>query len=361
MTEVFYAPLSPDSEDRERLEAVQAALDSFDLKARISEGDRTAVKTHFGEKHNTTHISPKLIKPVIDKLKDIKAQTFLTETSTLYKGERSNAVDHLTLAQAHGFGFETLGVPIVMADGLLGDSEIEVEIPGELYRRVNITRDAVLCDALVVVSHPTGHILTGIGACIKNLGMGLASRKGKRQQHCMQKPSVIPAECVLCGQCIRWCPEEAIIEKDGKAFILLERCIGCGECLAVCRHDAVETNCDTDSPDIQKRMAEHAFGAVIGKKGKCVYINMLIDMTAECDCMAVKQKRVVPDIGILLSDDPVAVDQATLDLTRERFGTDLGRISQPDLNPDLQLAHAEKIGMGTRSYKLKTIELRPAG
>jgi len=355
MALVYYTPLPNDSDEKERRAAVQTLLAAFDMKSRIEEGDKTAVKTHFGEKNNTTHISPSLVQPVIERLKTLKAKPFLIETSTLYRGERSNAIDHLNLAQAHGFTYEAMGVPIIMADGLLGESEIEVEIPGELYHSVNIARDAVLCDALVVVSHPTGHIQAGIGACLKNLGMGLASRKGKKQQHSRQKPRISANTCELCRQCIRWCPQDAIIEKNGKAFIQTEKCIGCGECIAVCRYSAVESVDDAESPDLQKRMAEHAFGAIIGKMDKCVYINMLIDMTSQCDCLDIKQKRIIPDVGMLLSTDPVAIDQATLDLTRERAGKDLGRVSQPELNPEFQLIHAEKIGMGKRTYELKTI------
>jgi hypothetical protein len=234
---------------------------------------------------------------------------------------------------------------------------MEVKIAdGELFTSVNIARDIVASDALVVVSHATGHIVTGAGACIKNLGMGCASRKGKRAQHCSMKPQIISQQCVSCGTCIRWCPENAIAEtNDGAIVIDSDRCIGCGECLAVCRSDAVSIDWSTDSAIVQKRMAEHALGAVLSKREKCIYINALIDMTTECDCMGKRQHPAIGDIGFLLSTDPVAIDQATFDLTAQKSGKSLAEISFPNLDASIQLSHGEKIGLGKRAYTLTTV------
>lgn len=239
-----------------------------------------------------------------------------------------------------------------MADGLLGDAEMEVEIPGELFSQVNVARDIVLCDALVLVSHPTGHLLTGAGAAIKNLGMGCASRKGKRAQHCSVKPTVIGDRCKRCGNCIRWCPQEAVAGQSAGVVIDQGRCIGCGECLAVCRHDAIAIDWRTDSAIVQKRMAEHALGAILDKRAKTVFVNAAIDMTGDCDCLATAQKPVMGDVGFLLSTDPVALDQATLDLTAQRAGKTLAEVAYPELDACAQLAHGEKIGLGVRAYRL---------
>jgi len=235
---------------------------------------------------------------------------------------------------------------------LLCSTEIEVQIPGILFTSVNIAREAVLADGLVVVSHPTGHMQVGMGACIKNLGMGLASRKGKLRQHSSIKPYIKKELCTLCKSCIRWCPENTIVEQEEKAFIVSEKCTGCGECLAVCRYHAVAYNWGVESPDLQKRMAEHALGAVMNKKNKIVCMNVLTNMTRDCDCFAIKQTPVIADIGILLSADPVAIDQATLDLTQQKDGFGLAHDSYPDFDPTLQLSHAEEIGLGSRKYEL---------
>ena len=352
---VLFVKLPGKSTLTERTRAMQKILDHLDLKKSISPKDKVAIKTHVGEVNNTTHISPDLIKIVVSKIKEIDADPFLTETSTLYAGQRSDAITHILHAYKHGFTYQKVGAPFIMADGLLGNAEIEVEIPGILYKKVNIARDAVLADALVVLSHPTGHIVAGFGAAIKNLGMGLSSKKGKLQQHSSIKPFIKEEQCTFCGKCMIWCPEHAIVEKNEKAFIIEEKCIGCGECLSICKFGAVRFNWGIQSVELQKGMAEYALGVFQNKKEKSIFINVLTDMTKECDCMNITQKPIIPDIGILASCDPVAIDQATLDLTRKKNGKDIGRISYENLNPEIQLEHAEKIGLGSRKYLLKMI------
>ncbi len=349
---IFFVKLPGKSTLVERIQAMQKILDHIDFEKKISPKDKVAIKTHVGEVNNTTHISPDLVKLVVSKIKESDADPFLTETSTLYAGQRSDAITHILHAYKHGFTYQKVGAPFIMADGLLGNAEIEVEIPGILYKKVNIARDAVLADAMVVLSHPTGHIVAGFGAAIKNIGMGLCSKKGKLQQHSSIKPFIKEDQCTFCGKCMIWCPELAIVEKNEKAFIIEEKCIGCGECLSICKFGAVRFNWGIQSEELQKGMAEYALGVMMSKKGKAIFINVLTDMTRECDCMNIKQKPIIPDIGILASCDPVAIDQATLDLTRKRNGKDIGRISYENLNPEIQLEHAEKIGLGLRKYKL---------
>jgi uncharacterized Fe-S center protein len=239
-----------------------------------------------------------------------------------------------------------------MADGLAGNTEYEVRIDGELHSHVKVAREVVVADTLITVSHATGHPEAGLGACIKNLGMGLASRMGKMRQHSAMMPEIKPRTCTFCKKCMQWCPEDAIIEKDQKAFILREKCIGCGECLAVCRFEAVKYNWEVEAPQIQKSMAEHAYGVVKNKPGKCMYFNVLVDMTHECDCYGQNQQKCIPDIGILASTDPVAIDMATLDLTEKFNQQSLSQIAFPYIDPLFQLRHAEKLGMGSLAYDL---------
>ncbi|HUV08754.1 MAG TPA: 4Fe-4S dicluster domain-containing protein, partial [Spirochaetia bacterium] len=171
------------------------------------------------------------------------------------------------------------------------------------------------------------------------------------------KPRIDAAACTFCGKCIEWCPEDAIVpedvvEKSGKAFILEKKCIGCGECLSVCNFDAVKYNWGVESSDLQKRVAEHALGAVQNKRQKSFFINCLTDMTGGCDCMGNRQDRIMGDVGVLASTDPVAIDQATLDLTEKHFGESLAKKSYPQIDASLQLEHGERIGLGSRAYRL---------
>ncbi|MFC1887380.1 DUF362 domain-containing protein [Candidatus Cloacimonadota bacterium] len=351
-SKIYFIPLSGKSKLAERCEAIRTILNYLPLDNILEEKRKTGIKTHFGDVNNTTHICPEVIRAVVDKVREYKALPFLMETATLYSGPRNNAVTHIELAYEHGFTYEKVNAPIIMVDGLMGNTEVEVNIPGILFKSVNIARDAVYSDCMIVVSHPTGHIVTGMGACLKNLGMGLATRKGKLKQHSSIFPKIIKNKCTYCLECYKWCPEDAIIKHADIVEIVEDKCIGCGECLSVCKFNAVKYNFAIESVELQKRVAEYAMGAIYNKRDKCLFINVLTDMTAECDCMNIKQKPVIDDVGILAGFDPVAVDQATLDLTRKMNNTDLGRISKSHLDPEIQLEHAEKIGLGNRSYDL---------
>lgn len=355
-SKVYFAALNDSCSPEEQAEAAKKVFDAAGAKKCIQPGDFVAVKVHVGEKKNTTHLEPAVARAVVEKVKGCKGLPFLTETATLYKGERENAIKHIIHAYQHGFGYEQVGAPFIMADGLAGNTEIEVPIPGELNQTVKIAREIRIADALMIISHPTGHMVTGLGASIKNLGMGLASRMGKMRQHSSMKPRILSKKCRTCGKCIQWCPGSYISEQNGQVYIDEEKCIGCGECLAVCRFDAVEYNWAQDSESVQKQMAEYALGVVIGKEKKCFYINVLVDMTEDCDCIGKVQEKIIPDIGILGSFDPVAVDKATLDLTTQKNGRNLAEISYKKLSSSIQLEHAERIGLGNIEYELQEVK-----
>ncbi|MBU2510308.1 DUF362 domain-containing protein [bacterium] len=353
--DVFFVPLedneNPDSVERK----TRLLFDEAGFQSIINPSKSVAIKTHFGERGNRTHLTPDQIRPLVQKVKEYGGKPFLTETSVLYKSNRSNALDHILLAYEHGFTFENVGAPIIMADGFLGVWERKITINGEFYDKVGIAGDAIAPDALLIVSHATGHLLSGLGATIKNMGMGLSSRMGKLNQHSEVAPKVDAALCDLCKTCIKWCPEDCILENDGAAFIQEEKCIGCGECLAVCKTGAVQFTWDASSDNMQKKMVEHAYGVYLEKKDSMAYITFLTNMTKDCDCLKSKEKM-VPDMGIMASFDPIALDMATLDLTRQRYQQNLSKLAYPDRNPMVQIDHGVKLGMGSKEYRLVEIK-----
>jgi uncharacterized Fe-S center protein len=353
--DVYFSKVSGTSSCSERIKATKRVLEASQCDTIIDKNMKVGIKLHVGEGGNVTFVSPEIIKAVVSRIKRKGALPFLTETSTLYRGNRSNAVDHLNQAYEHGFTPKNVGAPFIMADGLLGDSEIDVAIEGVKFTSVSIAREIIMADALILCSHPTGHMKSGLGACIKNLGMGCASRKGKLRQHSAIKPYIQSSACTFCKQCMDFCPQDAIAAKKKYVVIIEEKCIGCGQCLTVCRFNAVKYNWEVESEDIQQRMVEHALGIVSRKREKLFYLNFLFDMTVECDCWDKPQEKAIDDIGVLASKDPVAIDQATLDLTRESSGTDLGRKSFPRVNPEVQLSYGEQLSLGTRKYTLKRV------
>jgi len=322
----------------------------------IEKNDVTAVKVHFGEPGNISYLSYHYVEPIVRMIKSCGAKPFVTDTNVLYKSRRDNAIDHLAVAAEHGFTTEKLGAPIIIADGILGQNESEIEINAPLNKSVSLATELVSAYSAIVISHATGHLATGLGATIKNLGMGMSSRKGKLTQHSVSKPMISESKCTACGVCAKWCPVDAITVGEDFAVIDDDICIGCGECLAVCRFNAVKFKWDSSSELLQKQIAEHALGIVKQKKGKMGYLTFMINMTKDCDCLAHKPIYVADDIGVLAGTDPVAIDQAVYDLTKEQNGKSLSQIAYPELDANVQLEYGEKIGLGSREYQLVEID-----
>jgi len=327
------------------------------LAACFKENDFTAVKVHVGEAGNNTYIKAPYVKGLVDELLALKTKPFVTDTSTLYVGRRHNAIDHAVLAAEHGFNMDGLGVPFVAPDGLFGTAETAVTINGQLNKQVWIAYDIVRCQSILSIAHFTGHIATCTAATLKTLGMGCASRKGKMRQHAALKPS-ISDDCTLCGECFKHCPADAISLNEIKAHIDQDKCIGCAECVAVCRFDAVKYDWNAENEMLQKNMAEHALGVLKAKENRAAFFNYIISVTKDCDCFSTpNMKRIVDDIGIVASADPVAIDKATIDLVEKKAGRKLAELLQNDkLNPRYQIEHAVHIGLGSADYQLIEVD-----
>ena len=309
------------------------------------------VKTHFGEEGTEGFVSPFFFKLLASSLKKRKVLGFLTETATLYTGHRSNAVEHLQLAYRHGFTYDEVGLPLIMADGLTGDEDVIVPIKGKFYTHVKIASQVAKANALIVVSHMTGHALSGYGGAVKNLGMGCASRKGKLSQHAVAQPVIKTKKCKGCGLCLRWCPRGAIRLEGEKAFIQKEVCIGCGECLTVCRNGAVGLNWGETYERFQEKLTEYAWGVTQALRGKLFYITFLMKVTKDCDCMPAPLSRIVEDMGAVAGRDPIAVDSAALDLVERKAGRPLSEIAHA-VPYRVQIEYAKELGFGQPDYRL---------
>jgi uncharacterized Fe-S center protein len=352
MAAKVYFIRADDNEKDERLcRRLEGLIRDEDLLGFVADRDITAVKTHFGESPDLGFVRPVYIRMLGEMIRGAGGLPYLTETSTLYKGNRDNAVKHIAHAHAQGFDFAATGMPIIMADGLFGDEECDVPIDGKLYRSVHVAALFAKCNALVVLSHFTGHMGTGFGATLKNLGMGCASRKGKMVQHSTAKPMINERACTGCGVCAEWCPEEAISLVDEKAGIDGEKCVGCGECLAMCRFDAVRYNWGATYEDLQKKVVEHAMGVTALHREKSLFVNIVTRVSKDCDCVGGSFEKIVPDVGILVSGDPVAVDAASLDLVEKSGGKALGRLAH-DIPTRVQLDYARELGFGSAAYEL---------
>lgn len=364
MSKVFFADLRA-SHKENLFDKIGKLLAQCGLPQRVAEGDLTAVKIHFGEKGNSAFIRPIFARRVVDELKKLGAKPFLTDSSTLYPGERKEAVSALSCGIENGFAYAVVGAPLIISDGLRGVTETTVPIQGELLKEVYIGTEIVEADALVALSHFKCHELTGFGGAIKNLGMGCASRKGKLVQHSTVAPVVSGKHCTGCTLCLKSCAHDAIAMVDGKALIDAAKCAGCSRCITVCPVKAINIQWNEAADLVMKKMAEYAKGAVTGKQGKLVFVSFITQVSPACDCYGYCDAPIVNDIGICASLDPVALDQACVDLVNGAQGNagsalksghepggDKLRGVWPEIPWQVQLEHAEKIGLGSRKYEL---------
>jgi uncharacterized Fe-S center protein len=335
------------------------------LSQTVAEGDLTAVKIHFGEKGNHAYLRPVFARHVVEEIKRLGALPFLTDSSTLYPGQRKEAVSALTCAIENGFGYACVGAPLIISDGLRGVTETEVPIEGKLLKKAYIGTEIIEADSLVAMTHFKCHELTGFGGAIKNLGMGCASRRGKMVQHSTVAPIVANTNCTGCGICIRSCAHDAIVITDGKAFIDPQKCVGCSRCITVCPATTINIQWNEASEILMRKMAEYAKGALSGKSGKTIYINFITQVSPACDCYGHSDAPIVNDIGICASTDPVAIDQACADLVNGARGNENSALQSghepggdkfrgvyPDISWEVQLEHGEMIGLGSRRYEL---------
>ncbi len=351
---IFFVPARFDDPPQAWSAHIEALYERADLGRIVRPNDLVAIKMHFGERGNAHHLRARHVKPLVECVKTGQGKPFLTDTSTLYAGGRSNAVDHLMTAHEHGFTIDAVGAPVIMSDGLFGAAEFEVPLDGQDGRKVALAADVVRAQALIAATHVTGHCQAGLGGLMKNLAMGTASRKGKLHQHSQAKPHINAEQCVACGQCAEWCPADAIEENDDATAMVIqdERCIGCGECLTVCRNNAVKFDWKVGSAEMQRKMAEQAAGLYKLKRGKIAYVSYLVNISKDCDCLGKASTVEIDDIGVLAGFAPLAVEQATLDLIRERSGQDLCTRYWPEIDPTLVLRHGQTLGMGSTDYEL---------
>ena len=343
-------------------------IDTAGLSDIVKKRDLVAVKLHFGEKGNAAFIRPVFVRKIVKSIKSIGGFPFLTDSNTVYAGTRSDSPHHLTTAIQNGFAFAVVDAPIIIADGLRGKSESTVTVNQKSFKKVYIGSDIVEADALISVAHFKGHELSGFGGAIKNLGMGCASRKGKLAQHSTVSPKVVEEKCVGCGDCVPHCSQNALSVEFEKAVLNAKKCIGCGECILICPNSAIEIQWNQAIPTFLENMVEYTMGVLKNKTDKFLSVNFITHVSPACDCYGHNDAPIVRDIGIVASKDPVALDQASVDLVNQEKalpgsclevniekGEDKFKGVYPNVDWTIQLDYAEKLGLGSRSYELTQI------
>jgi len=210
-------------------------------------------------------------------------------------------------------------------------------------------------DSMIVLSHFKGHIAAGFGGAFKNIGMGLGSRRGKLHMHADVRPS-INQKCEGCEVCLRNCDFGAIKIVDGKAMIDSKKCVGCSMCIAVCAYGAVNIPWEESRGEkVQKKIVDYTKGIFkLIPKEKIIFISVLEKITKDCDCFGIEQKPIVEDIGILMSEDIVAIEKASLNLVNFHSGGKFDKLREIDNY--LQIDYGVERRVGVEKYELKRLD-----
>ncbi|MEW6215264.1 MAG: DUF362 domain-containing protein [Nitrospirota bacterium] len=345
-----------------------------------------AVKTHFGSEGAHRIVRPVFLRKVVDALKDIGTKPFVTDTV------RIKGLDYLEVANQNGINHLSVGAPVVLADGLYGKDNIIVKA-GEILGEIAVASLIYDVPAMVVCTHVKGHIQSGYAGAIKNIAMGSVSlshrecswKCGRGAMHAIGEGRLIwdKEKCELCYQCEEICPLEVIGFENknnpptppfskggqggfsGEIFAYREDdCWRCGRCTRVCPSGALTLPCDDER--FMRSFAEAA-KAVLStfKTGKVVYINFLTEIQPECDCMPTADVPVIQDQGILISDDIVSIEQASVDILLKSNPLPQSATEEYDVTKGddiifkitkkpywIQIEESEKLGLGKREYEL---------
>jgi len=264
---------------------------------------KVAVKVHSGEAGNQNYLRPEFLKGVIDYV-----QGTVVECNTAYEGQRNTTEKHIKLMEEHGWS-KYFNVDILDSEG----PDLELYISnGNILNKNYLGKNIAKYDAMLVISHFKGHPMGGYGGTLKQLSIGCASAEGK-----------------------------AWIHSAGRTRDLNE----------VWKQD-------TEQNKFLEAMAESASSVVNYFKGNMVFINLMCNMSVDCDCCAVAENPCMKDIGILASVDPIAIDQACIDLVKN--STDVGKTHILKRIHSRHGTHtidvASRLGFGNKEYELIDID-----
>lgn len=370
-SKVFFTSLrtTPRSNLLDKMERLvrRAGIDTIDFDNRFA-----AIKIHFGEPGNVAYIRPNFAARMADILRSLGAKPFLTDANTLYSGRRANAVDHLQSAMENGFNPISARCNVIIADGLKGTDYREIPIDGEYCKAPKIGAAIADADIIISMNHFKGHEQAGFGGAIKNLGMGCASVGGKLELHSASQPVVLRDNCKGCLICVKHCAHDAIhLDGDRIAVIDYDKCVGCGQCIALCQYGSAVMGEGDTAERLNYKIAEYT--AAVLKDKPHFHVSFIMNVSPECDCWNHNDAAIVPDLGMLASFDPVALDKACADMvtaapvlsTNNRLhdehchehleGEDKFHLLHPDTKWEAALEHAQKIGIGHIDYELVTV------
>jgi uncharacterized Fe-S center protein len=313
---------------------VEDALNNFGLEK--YSGEEALLKLHMGEKNNKYFTKPEFVRLIVNSLLNVSSKPFLYDTTVFYNSKRNNIKGYEEVAKTHGFTKNNIGCEVI-----IDDAGKEVVIEDNSYI---VGNKMFFAENIIGISHFKGHIASGMGGSIKNFGMGGVTKETKRFMHNSCKPSFNERECKYCGICVEVCPFDAIKVENNKWILDNESCFGCGVCTENCEFGAL----NYINNDLSYFLACSTKACVENKN--VIYVNDVNRISKSCDCDPSSGPIICPDIGYFVSDDPVAIDKASIDLIYEKKPNVFEKLNRA--NPFKQIKYGEKIGLGSSSYDL---------
>lgn len=318
-------------QDKTKLESVSHDI----FSSYYPQNQDILIKIHFGEPGNQNAFSPEDIAPVISALKSLGLRPTLFDTPVAYDSPRHTVAGYQQLIHERGFD--------KLAPCLVSDHFIEIKTKD---LTVKVCREMIETKNLLVLSHFKGHACCGFGGAIKNFGMGGLMPESKQAVHDGSKPVFHGETCTGCGTCARLCPSQAITMVNNRPVVDFNACLGCSLC---------ELHCPTKSltPKVaflDDLLAQGAAACINNLPPKTFYLSFLQKIARECDCWDKTWDLLAPDKGILFSDNPIAIDQAALDMV----GADVFEKAH-HRDPSSQIKYAQSYTKFTADYQLESL------
>ena len=318
----------------------------------------TVIKMHMGRYIGYTTIPPLFVKILVDKLKSYGAKVYITD----------QVVDE---SKTRGYSEDYLGVPIVSACGVSGKYYYEKKVSFRNFENVDIAGNIHDAEVMIDLSHVKGHGACGYGGACKNIAIGCVTDRTRIQIHGLEGGIEWDEDlCTHCELCIKSCNHHAnSFDKNGKYNVFYHHCTLCQHCVKVCPVSAMRMTADNYYDFLQGMAICTEEVLKVFKPGHVFYVNFLTNITAICDCWGFTTPALVPDIGIMASQDIVSIERACLDAIKVEDllpsgvpqGMELGTTGHllqrlHGKNPFVQLDELEKRGLGTQEYRIEEIK-----
>lgn len=262
------------------------------------------IKIHFGEPGNKFAFFPKDIEPIINALKALCLKPVLIDSPVAYSSPRNSISGYLRVVKKKGY--DKISKCLISNTGIkIKTRDFTAEVIKELEQAENV----------LVLTHVKGHSSSGFGGAVKNLGMGGVTVKTKNLEHDLCKPS-LKGKCHGCQTCVNICPEKAISFNNNKIKIDLGKCFGCSLCEIKCPYSCLKPH----KAIFDDLLAQGASAVIKNLPKKTYYINVIKNVSRNCDCVKNPGGIIAKDIGILFSENPVAIDKASIDLINKATG-----------------------------------------